>query len=125
MARRASDALSREWALGGRPLGLPTLSTEERRDGGLLVTVMLAPRGWRRWLGGRGSIRRSFGLDRCGRQVYEACDGQRTIAAIVERFGAANRVSPAEAEMVVTAFLKTLMAKGLVAMEVDLAEGRS
>ena len=64
-------------------------------------------------------MQRSYGLDRFGMQVYEACDGKTSVRRIVKRFAADNGLGPAEAELAVSRFLKTLMAKGLIAMEVS------
>jgi hypothetical protein len=98
---------------------MPIVKQEVRADGGLRVTVLLDRPAWQRWLGGSEKVGRTFGLDNAGRQVYEACDGRRNARAIIRRFAAANRLNEAEAEIAVTTFLKTLMAKGLVAMEVE------
>jgi len=74
---------------------------------------------WQRLLGAGSQTERSFGLDAYGREVFEACDGKRSVRAINRRFAKAHRIALAEAEMAVAAFLKTLLAKGLVAMEID------
>ena len=95
--------------------------SEMRDNGGALVTVMLDSPRWVRFIGGKSTIERSYGLDRFGMQVYEACDGKSTVRRIVKRFAADNGVGPAEAELAVSRFLKTLMAKGLIVMEVARA----
>ncbi len=83
------------------------------------VTVRIRRAGWTRWLGGDEQIERTFALDPLGREVYDACDGRTAVRQIVRRFAAAHKVSVAEAEASVTVFLKTLMSKGLIAVEVD------
>jgi hypothetical protein len=116
------DAAARKVALNCRPC---TLSPEgqEEKNGKLYITVRFKRPAWQRILGADSTCKRTFGLDPYGRRVYESCDGKRTVQAIVERFAAATRISLPEAEMVVTKFMKTLMSKGLVAMEMKRGEG--
>ncbi len=115
---RSRSKFSRQAAMRGKPVQIPVVRTEHRDNGGVQVTVMLdAPR-WVRFIGGKAQIERSYVLDRFGRQVYDACDGKTNVSRIVKRFGADNHLGPAEAELAVSKFLQTLMAKGLIAMEV-------
>lgn len=107
-----------------RPARAPRVGVKEREDGGLLVTVLLQRPRWQRLLGGEGTMERSFGLDAVGRQVYEWCDGRSTVADLVRRFAQEKRVHPAEAEAAVTTFLRTLVGKGLVVMEIEKPGGK-
>jgi len=75
--------------------------------------------GWLRIVGGPKEIERTFRLDPIGLEVYEACDGETAVNTIIRRFSRKHRVSEAEAEVAVTTFLKTLIMKGLVVIEVD------
>jgi len=107
---------------------IPPVKTEMRDNGGALITVMLDSPRWVRFIGGKSKARRSYGLDRFGRQVYEACDGKTGVRRIVKRFAADNGLGLAEAELAVSGFLKTLMAKGLIVMEVvkeSVGKGRN
>jgi len=110
--------ISRQSALGAVPIHLPVVCTEPREDGGLKVTVRFDRPRWHRWLGVTGAVERTFGLDPFGREVYDACDGERSVREIARRFAEAHHLSRPEAEIAVTRFLKTLMAKSLVAMAV-------
>lgn len=116
---RSSKKLPRKAAIEGRPRQMPRVKTEPRDNGGALVTVMLDSPRWVRVIGGKPKMERSYGLDRFGMQVYEACDGKNNVRRIVKRFAADNGLGPAEAELAVSRFLKTLMAKGLIFMEVS------
>ncbi len=109
---------ARNAALGARPVRPPPVRTEEK-DGKLYVTVRFDRPRWQRVLGADDSCERTFGLDAYGQRVYHACDGSRTVHDVVRLFADATRVSLPEAEMAVTKFIKTLMSKGLVAMEMD------
>lgn len=117
MAAKAAK-LDRASALSARPKRLPFLR-RERTDGKLRVTVLVRPAGWARWLGGSGEVERTFALDAMGQEVYEACDGTCTVEQIARQFAGRHKVSIAEAESAVGMFLKTLMAKSLVAMVVS------
>jgi len=124
---QSNKKLPRKAAIEGRPRQIPRVKTEPRDNGGALVTVMLDSPRWVRIIGGKPKMERSYGLDRFGMQVYEACDGKSNVRRIIKRFAADNGLGPAEAELAVSRFLKTLMAKGLIFMEVSkssFAKGR-
>lgn len=112
------DPAARNAAMKGRPHRTPPVRTEEK-NGKLYVTVRFRRPGWQRILGADDTCERTFGLDAYGRCVYEGCDGKRTVEEVVRRFAETNRVSPPESEMAVTKFMRTLLAKGLVAMELE------
>lgn len=118
MARRSAK-FPRKAAMQGRPMQIPPVKIETRDKGGAMITVMLDSPRWVRLIGGKRKAERSYGLDRFGMQVYEACDGKTSVRRIVKRFAADNGLGPAEAELAVSRFLKTLMAKGLIVMEVS------
>ena len=117
MARRSKN-FSRKASMEGRPMQIPPVKTEPRDKGGALITVLLDSPRWVRLIGGRPKAEQSYGLDRFGMQVYEACDGKTSVRRIVKRFAADNQLSASEAELAVSRFVKTLMAKGLIVMEV-------
>ena len=94
---RSSRKLSRKTAMQGRPMRIPPVKTEMRDNGGALITVMLDSPRWVRFIGGKSKAQRSYGLDRFGRQVYEACDGKTGVRRIVKRFAADNGLGLAEA----------------------------
>lgn len=108
----------RDHAMAARAHRLPVLRTEVVGDK-LRVTVQFRRSRWQRWLGASDLCERTFALDPIGQQVYAACDGTRTVAAIAQALAASHHLGPAEAELAVTTFLKTLMSRGLVAMEVS------
>lgn len=97
---------------------MPPVRREEK-NGKLYVTVRFKRPGWQRILGAVETCERTFGLDAYGRRVYERCDGKRTVEEIVGSFADVTRISLPEAEMAVTRFMKTLMSKGLIAVEID------
>jgi len=117
MARAESgDPMVREQALHGRPVRIEPATAESTGDGGIRVTVALPRPRWHRWFGGSGDMPHSFDLDAFGREVYDACDGQCDVAGLVRQFAERHSISAPEAEISVTAFLKLLMSRGLIAM---------
>ncbi len=60
-------------------------------------------------------------LDRLGAQVWELCDGARTVEAIVDAFAAEHRLSFHEARVAVTGYLSQLVQRG--ALAVAMTEG--
>ena len=113
--------ISRDAALKARPVKVPPRRTEIK-DGKLYVTVAYQRPRWQRWLGADERCERSYGLDAYGRDVYEACDGRTPVKQVIKRFGKRHKVSPVEAEKAVTMFLKTLMSRGLIGMEMPNSE---
>ncbi len=117
MARKRKPKLGRASAMKARPVHLPVIRTEER-DGKRYVTVdFMRPR-WQQLLGASRKCSKTFGLDVYGQEVYDACDGRSNVKKIAKGFASSHHVSVAEAELSVTTFLKTLVSKGLVGMEV-------
>lgn len=109
--------------MAARPSRLPFIR-QKRVGEKLHVTVMLRRTGWMRWLGGPEEVERTLALDPMGQEVYEACDGRTSVQKIVRQFASRHTVSVAEAEAAVTAFLQTLMKKGLVAMAIETKKTR-
>ncbi len=117
--REAAPVIDRrQAALDARPHAAPPVRTE-RRDGKLYVTVKFRRPSWQRWLGADALCERTFGLDAHGQDVYQWCDGTRTVQDVVRRFAGKNRISLPEAELNVTRFLRTLLTKGLIVMEME------
>lgn len=116
---RQRKRIPRQAAMGGRPVRTPVLRREEDTGGKTRITVTVPGPDWLRWIGGPKRIERSFRLDALGREVYGACDGQTDVETMIRRFAKKHHIGQAEAELAVTTFLKTLMMKGLVVMEMD------
>ena len=119
MGRTPSEpAINRISALAAVPIQLPIVCTTPRDDGGIRVTVRFDRPRWHRWMGVTGAVERTFGLDPFGREVYEACDGNRSVRDIIREFSGKHKISEPEAELAVTRFLRTLISKSLVAVAV-------
>lgn len=118
---RKEPKLSRSEAMNARPERTPVLDAAPMDDGGLRVTVDREPGTIPRLLGDRKPRRRSYELDICGRDVYEACNGEASCAEIAHEFAAKHAIPRAEAERAVARYLRTLLEKGLIVMKVDAA----
>lgn len=121
--RDKRPALGRSAALAARPVRAPSVRVVDRPDGGVNVTVEVLRPSWQRLLGAGRHAERTFGLDAVGREVYEACDGKRTVARLVREFGRRRKCGRAESELAVTTFLETLVRKGLVVLAVPRRPG--
>lgn len=64
----------------------------------------------------RAKSHRTVTLDRLGTQVWQLCDGQRTVEEVVDTFASAHRLSFHEARIAVTGYLKGLVQRGALAM---------
>jgi hypothetical protein len=112
-----TPAISAMDLLDAVPLRSQTVRGEKRPDGGWLLRVPLRRRWYTRpplaWLVPL-SRDRAVGLDQLGSEVWEACDGRRTVQEIVDLFAAAHDLTFHEARLSVTAFLRLLVQRGLV-----------
>ncbi len=90
----------------------------ERRAHGLVLMVPLRERAWTRLARLILPLRpeRGYALDRLGEEVWQACDGKRTLETIVEAFATAHKLSFHEARLCVMQFIKMLSERNLVAL---------
>lgn len=109
--------VSREQSFAARPVQLPVVARGEVK-GELKLTVKYERPRWQRLLGADDTANHSMILDVLGREVYEACDGKRTVRKIIDEFAGRHSISVAESELAVTRYMKTLIGKGLIAVEV-------
>lgn len=95
-------------------------ATVEQRRGRCLVHVPVRQRWWNApplsWvLPYRG--RKTYELDRLGREVWQLCDGRR-VEGIIERFAHNHRLNFHEARGAVSAYIRTLVEKRLIVIAV-------
>ena len=94
--------------------------TETRPDAMLRVRVPLRHPGWLvpplSWVV-RPRHQRVVSLDRIGTEVWQACDGRRTVEQIVDAFSERRRLTFHEARAAVTGFLRSLVQRGILAVE--------
>ncbi|MCG3178467.1 MAG: hypothetical protein BIFFINMI_00794 [Phycisphaerae bacterium] len=119
LRRGRKPRLSREAAMSARPRKSPIVRRTERENGGALITLMAPKPRWMRLIGGGGMIERTFGLDRMGVEVYDACDGRTSVKRLVSQFAGGHSLDLASAEHAVATFLRTMMGRGLIVMELE------
>ena len=114
-------AIDRNDALECKPFRLPLVRREEKGKK-LLLTVELERPRWQRMLGAERFCQRTFALDEYGRQIYEMCNGKNSAADMIATFSKRHNLNVSEAEISVATYMKTLIGKGLLAMEMDRPE---
>jgi hypothetical protein len=115
--KKKGFVISRETSFAAKPMQVPAIGREEIK-GELKLTVKYERPRWQRLLGADDTFNHSMILDVLGREVYEACDGRQSVRRIIDAFAAKHSISVAEAELAVTKYMKTLIGKGLIAVEV-------
>jgi hypothetical protein len=114
------QTLTRARLLAARPrraAGLEALPAGERQ---WRITVTMQPRSWaRRVLRLPQTVSRSFELDERGKFVWDACDGERSIAEIVNTLVDFCKVTHEELEPATLKFLDMLLRRGMIVITLD------
>ena len=119
-----SDSTQTSWRrmLAAKPIRNAAAAAERDASGGLSVAVrtkrpgyLVPPLSWIVPLKPTRQLR----LDRVGAQVWDLCDGQRTVEAIVDDFAQRHALSFHEARVAVTSYLSQLVQRGALAVAVD------
>lgn len=91
----------------------------ERTGRALMVYVPIRQRWWMkrpfRWVFPYRE-ERGYALDQLGQEVWRACDGQRNIEEIVDRFARHHEIGFHEARAMILQFLQTLLQRNLVVL---------
>ena len=103
---------------------------EETNEEGILLTYPVEIKPWFRgilqWFSGNpGIVTRRLQLDALGSQVWQLIDNQKDIRQITALFQQRHQIGAREAELSVTAFLRELGRRGLVAMKAVEPSGDS
>jgi len=92
-----------------------------RKGQGGVLKAPVNPRWWHRrpfrWFNAARD-ERGFGLDRYGLEVWEACDGVRTVESICDQFAQNHDVSFHEARVSVCQFIRSLTERELVLLQI-------
>jgi hypothetical protein len=114
--------LNRRQALACTPIRNPEVE-EERKADGILLRYPVEVKPWFQSIFKRLSRRdsniiiRRLQLDTLGSSVWQMVDGKQTVADIAEQFRKTHQLGSREAELSVTAFLKDLGRRGLIALK--------
>ncbi len=111
----------RNQALDCIPVRNPEVRAEATGQG-LLLSYPVEVRPWFRGIlrhvtGNPGIVTRKLQLDSLGSSVWEMIDDRRSVRQLAARFQERYQVGRREAELSVTAFLRELGKRGLVAMK--------
>ena len=114
---KPAPAISVADLLDAVPLRSQTVRSERQPDGGWVLSVPMRRRWYTRpplsWLMPI-SRERIIALDRLGSEVWQACDGRRTVEEIVDLFASAHDLTFHESRLSVMGFLRQLTRRGLV-----------
>ena len=113
------SSFSRADALAARPVATEILRRVKLENGGQRITTVHRTTGYRRWLLRMPErVERTIELDALGVDVLDRCNGHTPVGDIVAAMAQGHGIDPPEAEQAVTAFLRMLIQRGIVAMVV-------
>jgi len=119
--RKAQPQLTREQAMGARPVRNPAVPWKLNDDGN--VVVILRRRGD---LTGRVLSwifmvpqQKSMELDEVGSTVWQHCDGERTVWEVVDMLATKYKLNKREVEISLTQYLRTLGKRGMLGFVID------
>lgn len=119
--KKKQSPFSREQSL--RAVVIPSDSIAAARTAGGLVALEVPFRTspllerLTKWAGGKMGTR-TVELDEVGSFVWDLFDGKTTVREMIDRLAARYKLNRKEAEVSITAFIRTLGKKGLVAIAV-------
>ena len=94
----------------------------EQRDEGVIIWLKIQRRWWMGpplgWILPFRS-EKGVALDALGREVFDACDGQRCVESIIEQFAERHRLRFHEAKQSVVTFLRWLVERNIVYLARD------
>ncbi len=122
MKKRSATTEARQKAVAQMLGSVPQRNTAvvfERKKGGLLASVPIRRPRWLvppiSWVIPWSPYRR-VQLDEVGSEVLDLCDGARTVEEVIEKFAEDHKLSFREGQVAVTAFLRELLSRGIVAI---------
>ena len=129
VARRRAEQFSRQNVLSARPFRNELIEWEVREpeEGGreeAPAVVLRVPRRQDRW--GRmlnrffeGPSHRQVILDELGTDVWQMCDGETSIEALIRALAKKHKLERREVELSLTMYLKTLARRGFIGLRVE------
>src|SRR3954451_24008118 len=112
-SRTTSPTKSR--LLAGRPRRVADVEPKPAGEGAWRITVPLRPKIWAAWvLRMPTASSKTFELDMLGKFVWDACDGRTSVRELILALAQRYKLNEREAEVATTAFLHTLVSKGLI-----------
>lgn len=118
--RKPTSKLTREQSLAMKPLHLVEADLTVDSAGNGKLTVAIRPTRIASWLikdvAGR---KKTFELDSVGVFVWNEIDGKTSVEQLIRRIAKEYTLDLRQAEASTTAFLKTLMQKGLIGIPIE------
>lgn len=113
--RRPKPKMTREQSLAMKPVQLvkADLTVDDTGNGKLSVEIQ-PTRVARLFIKGAHGRRKTFELDPVGIFVWKQIDGKTSVEQLIRRIAKQYKLDLRQAEASTTAFLKTLMTKGLI-----------
>ena len=109
------SAITREQSLDARPVAVRIVRRSPLPGGGERVAVPLRPSRWQKFLLRiPDDATKEFELDAVGVELLGLCDGEHSVKDLAREFSRKHQVGAFEAQQAVSAFMQTLIAKGLV-----------
>ncbi|HOK05525.1 MAG TPA: PqqD family protein [Victivallales bacterium] len=113
-----NEIINREEALRSIPIKTPILKSEFKEKKLYLTFEFERPK-WQQLLGSEKKCQKTFALDTIGTEIYQLCDGKNSVQNIITEFSEKYKVNKAEAELAVTKFLKTLIEKNIIIIQIN------
>lgn len=112
--------MTREQALAMKPVRLVDAQLTLDSVGNGKLSVSIQPTRVARWfIKGSEGRQKTFELDPVGVYVWKQIDGKSSVEQLIRRIAKQYNLDLRQAEASTTAFLKTLMQKGLIGIPVD------
>ncbi|XXJ18334.1 PqqD family protein [Desulfovibrio caledoniensis] len=121
--KRPEPTISRAEALRMVPVRNQAVEITELPDGLVQLAYPLAVKPWFGHLADKVGLwdgtpmTKTVELDEMGTFVWRHIDGERSVRDIAEAFTKAYEVQPREAELAVTAFIKTIGQRGIIGLK--------
>jgi len=121
---RRKPRVTPEQVLGSRPVRARGIRTEPVEDGGLRIFIERRNAWWVRLLTLVFPIpgERQLELDSVGKQVWDLCDGEHTLADMTRIFQDRHKLTRTEAEWSLRTYLRDLGKRRLVGFAVSIPE---
>ena len=113
--------ISREQALGARPVRNPGLEPSRAENGEVSLKIPRRKVWWVNWFAKFGSFPeyRLLILDTVGSRIWELCDGEHCVGDLVDTLAREHQLSRKEAEISMMTYLGRLAERGVIALVVQ------
>lgn len=120
-AKRQQKGLDRETALKAVPVKNQLAKVEETKSGAVRISVPVRQTWWTRLMRRltQAPRYRKIELDEIGTYVWKQCDGQTTVAGLIEKLCRRFNLSHREGEVSLTQYLRELARRGVIGLAVS------